>query len=351
MDMSLQTLRKGVETEDPGLAWLLESRDPSVRFFALTELKGAPLNSKEAVSAPRLILTGSRVKALLAGQRRDGGFGVHPYQKWTGAHWRLVSLIELGIPEEFPPAVRATNLVLKWLLGEPHLNNVPKINGLYRRCASQEGNALGVCSRLGMANDPRVRQLAESLAEWQWPDGGWNCDRKPEAHHSSFNESLPPLWGLTEYCEAVSDKKAREACDKAAEFVLKHRIFKSCRTDKERPPETFHGEVYRMVHRITELHYPPYWHYDFLQALIVLQRAGRLGDSRTADALDLLQSKRGSDGLWKPEGYYWNMKQKTKAKPAVSNVEIVDWGRAGPNEFITLNALRVLKAAGRLGED
>jgi len=26
--------------------------------------------------------------------------------------------------------------------------------------------------------------------------------------------------------------------------------------------------------------------------------------------------------------------------------EVVDWGRGGPNEMITLNALRVLKAAG-----
>lgn len=349
--MSQQTLQTDFETKAPGVAWLLQSSDPSVRFFALTELKGAPLNSKEAVSAQKLILTGPRVKALLASQQRDGGFGVHPYQKWTGAHWRLVSLIELGIPEKFPPAVRATNLVLKWLLDEPHLSNVPRINGLYRRCASQEGNALGVCSRLGIANDVRVKQLAESLVEWQWPDGGWNCDRRTEAHHSSFNESLPPLWGLIEYCNAVDDKRARVSRDKAVEFLLKHRVFKSCRTDEERPPETFHSKMYRMVHRITELHYPPYWHYDFLQALIVLQRAGRLGDSRTADAIDLLQSKRGKDGLWKPEGYYWSMKRKTKAKLAVSNVEIVDWGRAGPNEFITLNALRVLKAAGRFGEN
>jgi hypothetical protein len=298
--------------------------------------------------ARQLILTGSRFQTLLKGQHADGGFGVHPYQQWTGAHWRLVSLVELGAPARYPPAVKATNLVLKWLLGEAHLSNVPEINGRYRRCASQEGNGLAVCSRLGMTSDIRVRQLVENLIRWQWPDGGWNCDRKPDAHHSSFNESLPPLWGLVEYCHAVDDKRARESVDKAAEFFLKHRIFKSCRTDQERPPETFHGKLFRGVHRITELHYPPYWHYDFLQALIVLQRAGGLGDSRTADAIELLESKRGEDGLWRPEGYYWNMKRKTKTKLAISNVETVDWGRKGPNEMITLNALRILKASGRL---
>lgn len=28
--------------------------------------------------------------------------------------------------------------------------------------------------------------------------------------------------------------------------------------------------------------------------------------------------------------------------------EVVDWGRSGPNQMITLNALRTLKAVGRL---
>jgi len=28
-------------------------------------------------------------------------------------------------------------------------------------------------------------------------------------------------------------------------------------------------------------------------------------------------------------------------------LEVVDWGRDGPNEMITLNALRCLRAAGR----
>jgi hypothetical protein len=32
----------------------------------------------------------------------------------------------------------------------------------------------------------------------------------------------------------------------------------------------------------------------------------------------------------------------------VSGAESVDWGRSGPNEMISLNALRVLRAAGRL---
>jgi len=333
---------------EPAVEWLLQSDDPSVRFLALTEVLDRPLDSPEVEMTRNRIPDGPRVTLLLGGQHPDGGFGVHPYQKWTGAHWRLVSLVELGIPPGFRPAVKATDLVLKWLLGEAHLGNVPKINGLYRRCASQEGNALAVCSRLGTGNDRRVRRLAESLVEWQWPDGGWNCDRKAEASHSSFNESLSTLWGLVEYCKATDDGRVEQSLEKAAEFFLKHHIFRSCRTDNTRQPETFHGRVRRGIHSITELHYPLYWHYDILQALVILHRAGKLGDPRTSDAIDLIESKRGEDGRWRPEGYYWSLKRKTKAKVAVSNVEVVDWGRNGPNEMITLNALRILKAAGRL---
>ena len=90
-----------------------------------------------------------------------------------------------------------------------------------------------------------------------------------------------------------------------------------------------------------------YWHYDILQALTILHRAGKLADPRAEEAIDLVESKRGEDGRWRPEGYYWSLKRKTRSKLAASNVEIVNWGRGGPNEFITLNALRILKAAGR----
>jgi hypothetical protein len=331
----------------PAIQWLLQSTDPSVRYLAMTELLDKRQDSREVVINRKHILTGPRVRALLAGQQDDGGFGVHPYQKWTGAHWRLVSLVELGLTGNSRQAVKATDLVLKWLLGESHLQNIPRINGLYRRCASQEGNALAVCSRLGMATDPRVVRLAESLVEWQWPDGGWNCDRRAEAWHSSFNESLSALWGLTEFHRAGGDAGSLKAAERATEFFLKHRLFRSCRTGEVRPPETFHFLVHRVVHPWTALHYPLYWHYDILQALVMLSRAGKLDDPRTKDALDLIGAKRGHDGLWRPEAYYWALRRKaTKLK--VSNVDVVDWGRSRPNEFITLNALRVLKAKGRL---
>jgi hypothetical protein len=324
--------------KDPAVNWLLDSGDPSIRYLTLTEVLDRPEDSKEVLAAKKQIPNGPVVKTLLSGQRADGGFGVHPYQKWTGAHWRLVSLVELGIPPGFRPAVKATDLILKWLLGEAHLSNVPKINGRYRRCASQEGNALAVCSRLGLAKDPRVVKLAGSLVEWQWPDGGWNCDRRPEADHSSVNESLSTLWGLVEFQRATGDRDYLKPIERASEFFLQHHLFRSDHT----------GEI---IHpSMVKLHYPLYWHCDILQELLILSRVGKLVDPRTKEALDIVEKKRDSNGLWHANDYYWNVRRKplTKTKLLVSNTkEVVDWGRKGPNRMITLNALRTLKAAGR----
>jgi hypothetical protein len=329
-----------MDPEEPAINWLLTSGDPSIRYLTLTELLDEPSESRAIRVARRQIPSGPVVKALLAGQRRDGGFGVHPYQKWSGAHWRLVSLVELGIPAGFQPAVRAANQVLEWLTGKAHVGGIKKVNGLTRRCASQEGNALAVCSRLGLTKDPRVVQLADSLVDWQWPDGGWNCDKRPQAHHSSFNESLSTLLGLVEYQRATGDKRYSSSIGRASELFLAHNLFRSHKTGQIINPE------------LLKLHYPLYWHYDILQALMILSRAGRLNDPRTKEALDIVEGKRGPDSLWRAEGYYWRrggrVRKKGKTSMLIPNSEVVDWRREGPNRMITLNALRVLKAAGRI---
>ena len=114
----------------------------------------------------------------------------HPYKKWQGAHWRLVSLVELGVTQADDRIVRAVDSVLNWLLNPRR--KTPRVAGRHRQCASKDGNALLVCCRLGMQADPRVIELATRLTAWQWPDGGWNGDPRPPVTHSSFHESLAP---------------------------------------------------------------------------------------------------------------------------------------------------------------
>jgi hypothetical protein len=321
-----------LDRREPGLRWLLRSKDPSVRFYALTDILGKSETSRAVRDAKRQIPNGGRLRTLLSGQRADGGFGVGWYKKWAGATWRLVSAVELGVPPENVVARRAANHVLSRLplvRGGPH--DPHRVRGRFRLHASVIGNPLGVCARLGMANDPRVRRIAHSLVRWQWPDGGWNCDPSEGAWHSSFYESLAPLWGLNEYLRATGDDAVRTSVDRAAELFLKHRLFRSCHGEKVIDP------------RWMRLHYPVYWHYDILQVLRVLDRAGKLRDPRTRDALDLVESKRSTDGTWHAEGRFWR-----RGPVNAANTEAVDWGGNGPNEMITLNALRVLVGSGRI---
>ena len=290
------------EQDEAAIAWLLSSDEPAVRALVRRELL------REDV-AP--VTGGPRVDRLLWHQTEG-----HPYRKWTGVHWRLISLAELGVDPALDRVHELTDLVLSWLSRSVY----PKDDGLPRRHASIEGNALAACCRLGRRDDPRAARLAELLVEWQWPDGGWNCDPRASGRRSSFHETLGPMWALHEFGRV-------EAAERAAELLLEHRLFKS-------------GD--RVINKqFTDLRYPPYWHYDILQALLILSRMDLVTDPRAADALDEIERKRRPDGRWTANGYWW------RATGEVST-ELVDWWRGEPNEMITLNALRVLKASGRL---
>jgi hypothetical protein len=81
------------EANRSAVDWLLASTEPAIRHLTRRDVLAEPEPEDGAA-----ILKGPKVQALLAGQRPDGGFGVHPYSKWTGAHWRLVSLVELAAP-------------------------------------------------------------------------------------------------------------------------------------------------------------------------------------------------------------------------------------------------------------
>jgi hypothetical protein len=297
------------------LTWLLEG-DPAVCALARRELLGEQVPPESALASPV-------VRGLLS----DVPVG-SPYAKWRGAHWRLVSLVELGVTGSEPRAVAACDAVLGYWARPRRLAQVQVIGGRARRCASQEGNAVAVACRLGLAGDDRVGRLVDGLLEWQWPDGGWNCDTRPEARHSSFHETLPALWGLHEFASLTGETDCRAAVLAATELLLEHEVVFSARTGQPIHP------------LFVEPHYPPYWHYDVLQALLVLHRAG-FGKDPRADRARQLVSARRSDGTWHTARRWWR-----PPGSAGGGVEAVDW-RDVANQMVTLNALRV--GAGSLG--
>jgi hypothetical protein len=209
---------------------------------------------------------------------------------------------------------------------------VPLIDGRFRRCASQQGNALWSLLTLGLGGK-RVDQLAERLVHWQWPDGGWNCDKAPSAHVSSFHETLLPLRGLALHAASTKNKTSANAANKAVEVFLERHLYKRLTNNNIINPE------------FLALHYPSYWHYDIRAGLKVMAEAGFIGDPRCGEALDLLESKRLPDGGWPAEARYYRV-----SKALANGTDYADWGpvrKQKMNEWVTVDALSVLRAAGR----
>jgi hypothetical protein len=305
----------------PGVvaAHLAAEADPAIRALARRELLDDPVPDEDVLRSPL-------VRGLVAGLG-DRAVLERPYGKWAGAHWRLVSLVELGVPAGYGPAVRAAEVVLEHWAATGRLAGVQVVDGRRRMHASQEGNAVAVACRLGMAGDERVARLVEHLVAGRWPDGGWNCDRRPAVSRSSVHETLPALWGLHEYATATGDVRVHRAAEAAAEVLLARHVVFAAGTD-------------RPLHRsVVDLHYPPYWHYDVLQALVVLDRAGFRRDPRTRRAREVVAGKRRRDGGWRAVRPWW------RPPGSAGLTEAVDWGPAA-HQMVTLNALRVLAELG-----
>lgn len=316
---------------DPIIESLLASQEPSIRFKTLVNVLGRDAKAPSTPKAQRAILTSSHVRLLLSERDKDGRIPLHPYSKWRGAHWVLSCLADIGYPPGDDTLIPLREQTLDWLFSRKHEKRIICLDRRTRRCASQEGNALFSLLALGIA-DGRADELANRLIRWQWPDGGWNCDKRPEAINSSFMETLIPLRALALYAKVTGHRKAKQAVERAAEVFLKRRLFK----------RQHDGTV--IDQDFTKLHYPSYWHYDILFGLKVIAEAGFIRDKRCSDALDLLEAKRLPDGGFPAEGKYYRVSD----RPG-SGRSAVDWGGTGKhaNEWVTVDALYLLRRAGR----
>ncbi len=309
------------------------SDEPSVRFKVLVNVLGRELQSAEIKKLQEEIKSSLRVRLLLSERGEDGKIPVNPYKKWYGAHWVLASLAEIGYPSGDGSLVPLREQVYGWLFSKKHEKKIKGIDGRVRRCASQEGNALYYLLTLGL-DDARTEELARRLVKWQWPDGGWNCDKNPKAVNSSYHESWIPLRALALHVKLTGNKESKKSAERAAEVFLKRRLYKKQKD----------GTI--ISENFVKLHYPCYWHYDILCGLKVLAEAGFVNDKRCNDALDLLESKRLPDGGFPAEAKYYRVSPKAK-----SGRSLVDWGGTSKkrmNEFVTADALYVLKKSGRL---
>lgn len=159
---------------------LMTSEDPCVRYRTLVDICGMPPASPQASKLREAIRSSSRVEKLLSPRGQDGRRpGV--YDKYSGAHWVLADLADIGYPPGDASLIPLRDQVYERWLAPAHTTEriveheaaryksrpgVPVIDGRARRCASQGGNALYATLALGLT-DARADQLAVNLIRWQ----------------------------------------------------------------------------------------------------------------------------------------------------------------------------------------
>lgn len=332
---------------------LLHSDEPSIRWKVMVRVLDEDPGARKIKDLQQEIKNSARAKALIAGRDERPVREEQVYAKWRGAHWTLAMLAEIGYPAGDKSLLSMRDQVLdRWLDSSFYTEfesknaipkhrspeGVPMIRGRYRRCGSQQGNALYSITRLGLA-DKRSDGLAERLMHWQWPDGGWNCDRNPTAHISSFNESLHPMLGLAAHADRTGDEAARKAALNAAEIFLCRHLYKR-RTD---------GTI--ITPHWLRPKYPRYWHYDMLGGLVAMAELGLINDPRCADALDLLEQKELPTGGWPAQGIFYKVSAKLDLNSRFGSISMIGWGSPNPrraNEWVSADALYALHAAGRI---
>lgn len=334
---------------------LLNSTDPCIRYRTAIEVCGLSAASPAAIEMREAIRTSDRAKRILS-IHRNSSASIGVYAKFTGAHWALADLADIRHPVGDSSLLPMRDRVYDYWLDSDRTRErivereaaryksqpgVPIIEGRARRCASQEGNSLYASIALGIA-DERAARLAANLSRWQWPDGGWNCDRRADAATSSFHESLLSLRGLSWYVKCsssdrfskTSTDKAAMAIERAAEYFLERRLYK-----RKRDGSVIHDSFLK-------LRYPHYWHYDILIGLKVMAEAGYIHDPRCGEALDIIESKQLPGGGWRAE-----RKHSKLVDTPTTGGSMVEWGAVSRgkvmNEFVTVEALSVLCTAGR----
>ena len=297
--------------------WLLDS-DPSIRWQVMRDLTDA---QAEAVAAERGRVAHEGWGAqLLAAQGPDGKWrGGAYFPEWTSITPTLQLLRTFGIDPTDDRVRRAVALVRE--NGRWEYDDLPYFGGEVEPCIN--GQAVAIGSYFG----EDVGGIVDRLLTEQMADGGWNCEQERGSTRGSFETTINVLEGFLEYERAVGgNADIAAARERGQDYLLERRLLRRLST----------GEL--AMPRWLYLTFPNGWHYDVLRILDYLRDAGVTPDDRTAEALEILASKRETDGRWPLEH-------------ALHDELLVDLGeRAGePSRWITLKALRVLRRADAAG--
>lgn len=317
-------MKSSIALTDPQLIdWLLEG-DVSIQYQVHRDL----LAIKKQDLQDRIATEGWGAQ-FLSRRKKEGHWGDRFYQpKWISTHYTILDLKNLAMSSQNAEIRRSISQVLETLKGPD--------GGIL---CSRAGKKSDVCVNgmfLNYAAYFRIQQdelksIVDFLLKEHMQDGGFNCNSNMTgATHSSLHSTISVLEGILEYSNnncGYRIEELQKAADRAREFTLQHRLFRSHRT----------GDI--IDNKMLMLSYPSRWKYDILRALDYFQFAGIRYDSRMREALDILKKKRQKDGKWAVQAKH----------PGQTHFDMEKTG--DPSRWNTLRALRVLKHFGELYEN
>lgn len=315
------------------LEWLLDEREPSMRYRTLTELEGRSESDPEVRKAKERIPRNGWAAEILSKRSPEGWWarGEKLYTpKYLSTNWQLLILSDLGLTREHPLVRDSCEL---WM--ERCASNGGGVGAISGRTPHHcmAGNQARALIRFGYADDARVQRTLDWLVETAAPLGGWSCFGR-----GRNLDSWEGLSAFAAYPRAKWTASARTVVERAAEFYLERELYRQ-------------GDRYEPWYRF---HYPAHYYYDLLVGLDLLTALGYSSDPRLGVALAHLRKKQRSDGRWNLDAVHPDVEGGIAAwfeahprdRPVPTALEVA----GKPSKMVTLTALKVLarvEAAGR----
>jgi hypothetical protein len=317
---------------DP-LRWLLETDNPSARYLTLTSLLARPTHDPEAMATRAAIPGWGPARAIFDAQWPEGhwmreGIGYSPKHKATV--WQVIFLAALGAPLTDASHRACAYLLDHSRLPDGRFSAYKTAQGAF---ICLNGNLIRAMLRLGF-EDPRLEQSTEALAEMVARDS-FHCRanaRRPMP--ARMQDGLPCAWGaikvLGAFAQVPEEQRSpsvRAAIEAGVQFLLSGDL-----TSGGYPTAT---EPSPLWHRFG---FPLGYTSDLLEALEVLGQIGVGHDPRLAAAVEVVRSKQDGSCRW-----------------VLEYTPVNTWASFGsvgePNKWVTLRALRALKAWQHVGRE
>ena len=325
------------------LDWLLEDDASGVRYLALRDLVGLPPDSPELLAAQRDAHAGGPIAAILDEMQPDGywqtpGPGYNP--KYRSTVWSLVLLAQLGASAALDERIRrACAYLLDHALAAGGQFSHSKAPSGTIDCL--QGNLCWALSELGV-EDPRLDLAFDWMARTVTGDGlAPLADKKAPLRYYAFkcgplfacgiNQGQPCAWGGSKVMLAFGRlPAARRAPRIQAALRLGIDFLFSVDPLTAAYPSGLNGKPSQSWWK---LGFPVFYVTDVLQVAEALAGLGLAGDPRLANLRAWLLNKQDDQGRWNLEYDY-------------TGKTLVDFGQKHlPNKWVTLRALRFLKAA------